>query len=287
MKKATSFTKIAIAVLAALAFSLPALASDVVNPGGGTLAQIVDGGGTYTIITLANLDSVPVPYTLYFYGDSGTPLTLSTSAGTNSVFSGILAVGESTVIRTSGKAASISQGYAVVSSYSTACYGYGQNDGNCQIGGNAVFGITLNGTVLEATTPLDTGAAYQMSIPFDSTTSNTGVALANSLGDTSVQYDGAQTANLSINFLDQTGVSFYSTSMQLASGQHTAFLLATQFPQIAGHTGMMQITASDSAQNPYYIKALGLRVNLAGTTYTSVAPLIPCNWDPNYGCQQY
>ena len=275
------------AVAALLALSPAVRASDVVNPGGGTLAQVVDGGGTYTIITLVNLDNVTIPYKIFFFADSGSALTLNTSAGTNSVFSGTLPVGGSTIIRTNGTDPGISQGYAVVTSASNGCYGYGQGDGNCQIGGNAVFGITLNGQTLETTTPLDTGAASVFAIPFDSTTSNTGVAITNSVGDNAIQFAAAQAANLTFKFFDQSGVNFYTSTMQLANGQHTAFLLASQFPQIAGQTGVMVIGAADASKNPYYIKALGLRLNLAGTTYTSIAPLVPCYWYPNRGCQQY
>ena len=275
------------AVAALLALSPAAIASDVVYPGFGTLAQVVDGGGTYTIITLVNLDNVTIPYTLSFFADSGGALSLSTSAGTNSVLSGTIPVGGSTIIRTNGAGPAISQGYAVVTSASNGCYGYGQGDGNCQIGGNAVFGITLNGQTLETTTPLDTGAAYSFAIPFDSTTSNTGIAIANSLGDNAIQYAGAQAASLTFKFFDQSGVNFYTSSMQLANGQHTAFLLASQFPQLAGQTGIMVVSSADASKNPYYIKALGLRLNLAGTTYTSIAPLVPCNWYPGYGCQQF
>ena len=281
--------------VAALMIGVPAFASDVVYPGGGTLAQVVDGGGTYSVVTLVNLDTVAIPYNLYFYSDGGTPLTLSTTLGTNSFFSGVLPVGGSVIIHTNGTSNTISQGYAVVTSTSLNCYGYGTGDGSCQIAGSTVFGITLGSQVLEASCPLDTGIDSIIAIPFDSTTANTGLAIANSLGDNAYQYIGkGDTASLAIAFYDQSGNNFYSTSMQLATGQHTAFVLASQFPQTVGKTGIMVITALDQSATavstcgtggcPYYVKALGLRVNLAGTTYTSVTPIIPCNYNSTYGC---
>ena len=270
---------LALAAAAALFVSVPASASDVVYPGGGTLAQVVDGGGTYSIITLMNLDTVPAPYTLYFLSDSGGYWTLNTSAGvaTGGILTGVLPVGGSTIIRTNDVGSTVNEGYAVVVSESPNCYGFGSG-GYCQLAGSTVFGITLNGTVLEASCPLDTGTDYMIAFPFDSTTSVTGVALANSPGDKDYQIDGAQTANLAISFYNQNGTNFYSTTMQLAFGQHTAFLLTNQFPQSIGQTGMVVISATDSSGNPYIIKTLGLRVNNAGTTYTSVTPVIPCNF---------
>src|SRR3974390_643574 len=89
-------------LLGVLALAGPVLASDQIFPGGGTLAQVVDGGGTYSVITLVNLEQVTVPYTLNFYDDSGQPLTLSTNIGTNSIFTGTLTQGASTIIRTNG-----------------------------------------------------------------------------------------------------------------------------------------------------------------------------------------
>jgi len=275
------FTRAFLAFAAASALflgaSIPAFASDIVYPGGGTLAQVVDGGGTYSIITLVNLDSVPAPYILYFFNDSGTALTLSTSAGTNSVFTGVLPVGGSTIIQTNDSGGTVNEGYAVVVSESPSCYGFGSG-GYCQVAGSTVFGITLNGTVLEASCPLDTGADSIIAFPFDATRSVTGVAIANSEGDKDYQIDGAQTANLSFSFYDQNGNNFYNTSMPLAFGQHTSFLINNQFPQTVGETGTMVISSTDSSGNPYYIKTLGLRVNNAGTTYTSVTPVVPCNW---------
>jgi len=276
------------AAAAALWIAAPASASDIVYPGGGTLAQVVDGGGAYSIITLLNLDTIAIPYNLYFFSDNGSPLTLTTSIGVaNSGFlNGIIPVGGSVIIRTNGACTTSTglpcQGYAVVTSESINCYGYGEPGytGICQIAGSTVFGLTLNGTVLEASCPLDTGDDYIIAFPFDSTTSVTGVALANSPGDSEYQYTGrSQIATLSFNFLNQQGTSLGTGSLTLNPGQHTAFLLSTQFPQqTAGQTGMVVITATDPNGNPYFIKTLGLRVNNANTTYTSVTPVIPCNF---------
>ncbi len=256
---------VAFGVVAALLIAAPAFASDEVYPGGGTLAQIVDGGGTYSIITLINLDTVAANYNLYFYADNGSALTLTTTAGTASVLSGQLPVGGSTIIRTNGGASTIAQGYAVLVTNNT-------------VAGSAVFGLPLASSPLaEASCPLDTGFDYIIGIPFDSTTAAVGLALANSIGDGLYQEDGPQTANLAIAFYDQSGNNFYSTTYTLPYGQHTAFMLNNQFPQVSGMTGTMVIVSRDPTGNPYAVKTLGLRANNAGTTFTSITPLVPCN----------
>ena len=84
-------------IVSGLIFWLRARASDLVYPGGGVLAEIADGGGIQTTITLVNLDSLPAPYTLKFYDDNGNPLTLGTTAGApSSQLTGILSSGRST-----------------------------------------------------------------------------------------------------------------------------------------------------------------------------------------------
>jgi hypothetical protein len=264
---------LALGIAAALVVS--AHASDLVFPGGGTIAQIVDGGGTYSIITLVNLDSTAANYSLYFIGDNGVGVFLDTTAGTAAILSGTIPVGGSTIIRTNGNSSTVQQAYGVLVTTS-------------QIAGSAVFGIPLaHSPIAEASVPVDTGFDYIIGIPFDQTTASYGVALANSFGDGQYQSAGGQTANLSISFLDQTGSTFFSTTMQIPYLQHTAFMLDSQFPQTAGRTGTMiirsidnstaAISACGSAGCPYAIKALALRANAAGTTFTTITPLIPCN----------
>lgn len=264
-----------------VSLSVPAHASDIIFPGGGTLAQVVDGGGTQSTITLVNLDTTAASYTLYFIGDNGVGIFLSTTATSSpaAILSGTLPVGGSTIIKTNGGGSAIQQGYAAIVT-------------DFQVGGSVVFGLPLaHSPLAEASCPMDTGLDYIIGIPFDQTTASYGVALANSFGDQQYQVIGGDTANLSIAFLDQNGFNFFSTTMQLPFLQHTAFMLDAQFPQTAGTTGTMVITSLDPSAAavsacgtggcPYYIKALGLRANSAGTTFTSVTPLIPCNSNGN------
>ena len=251
----------ALCAVAAALISAPAHASDIVYAGGGTLAQIMDGGGTRTIINLVNMDSVLAPYQLSFYDDNGNPLTLATTAGTSSTLSGALSPLGSIIIQTNGTG-NLVQGYAVLISGPTNT-----------IAGSAVFGLTLaNGLFVEASCPLDTGLDYIFALPFDNTTSVTGVALANSVGDG--QYQTANTAKVGVTVYDQNGNQVLTDTITLAFGQHTAVLLNQQYPQTATMKGMVTFTSLDPMGNSYAIKTLGVRAT--DTTYTSVIPIIPC-----------
>jgi len=274
---------LALAAAAALFVSVPASASDIVFPGGGTLAQIMDGSavGARTVITLVNLDVVPAPYTLSFFNDGGSALTMSTTAGTGSALAGTIPVGGSVTIQTNGT--NFVEGYAVVESFDAAGNPY-------YVAGSAVFGLTLpNGQFVEATCPLDTGLDNTFVFPFDTTIDpltgrgQFGVALANSFGDG--VYQTAASVSISLTALDQNGNTLVNDTISLPYGQHTLFLLGQRYPQIVGSRGVVAFSGSTSGGSWYAIKAVGVRAT--DTTYTSVTPLAPCytDWVADYlGC---
>jgi hypothetical protein len=266
-------SSLAVCVLAALLVSVPACASDIIFPGGGTLAQVMDGGGTSTIITIVNLDSVIASYTLFFYDDNGHPLTLSTTAGAPAVsLSGSLPVGGSTIFQTNGGGSAVIQGYAVLAT---------QN----QVGASAVFGMTLGGVFVQASCPLDTGLDYLIAIPFDQTTgataARTGLAIANSFGDQTYQINGGSTVTVAVTFYDQNGTATPLTSVVLPFGQHTSFMFDEKYPQTVGKKGILMFQGTDALGSSYAYKVLGLHATAA--TLTSITPLIPCNYSSTAG----
>jgi len=199
---------------AAIVLNSTASASDWTEPGGGVLAQIMDQGGARTTFTLVNLDAVAASYTLYFYGDNGLPLTLSTTAGAGTSLTGTIPVNGSVEFETNGSAsAALVQGYAELVTNNT-------------IAGSAIFGLPIGSGFYESTCPLDTGTDYDFGIPFDHTTAGTvvGVALANSYGYAPL--------NIAVTAYDPTGKQLVSTTISLAAGTHEAFLLTTQFPAL-------------------------------------------------------
>ena len=227
-----------------------AFGSDTVYAGGGTLPQIVDGGGTKTTITLINLDDVPAPYTLYFYDDNGNPLAMSTTAGAPaSILSGTLDSRGSVTIQTSGGGATTLQGWALLVTENT-------------IAGSAVFGVPLNGTYAEASSNLDTGSNTRFGLPFDSTTSVTGVAIANSWLPTPLV--------VGLTVYDLHGNQSLTDTIVLQGYGHTSFLLNARYPQLKNQQGFAVFNGS------YNMNVLGLRAT--GSTFTSLTPVVASGW---------
>lgn len=254
------FRKISLALCAAVVMSSTAArASDWTEPGGGALAQIMDQGGARTTFTLINLDAVPAPYTLNFFGDNGGPLTLSTTAGTGVSVSGTLPVNGSIIIQTNGSAvAPLVQGYAVLSTSNS-------------IAGSAVFGLPIGNGFFESTCPLDTGTDYLFGIPFDHTTPGTvvGVALANDFGYAPL--------NITVAAYDENGVQLTTPPLPaMAANTHTAFLLTDKFPALKNVKGTIWFKATDSMGNGTFFNVLGVRAT--ASTYTSIVPIVPAGF---------
>jgi hypothetical protein len=256
--------KISLTVCAAVVLSCTtARASDWTEPGGGVFAQIMDQGGAYTTITLINLDAVPAAYTLKFFDDNGNPLTLSTTAGTGSSFSGTLPVNGSIIIDTIGSAiAPLVQGYAVLVT-------------NNSIAGSAVFGLPIRNQIFESTSPLDTGVDYKFGIPFDHTTPGTvvGVALANDYGYTPL--------NITVAAYDENGIQIVASTISMQQNTHTAFLLTSQFPALQNVKGTIWFTGvpftdAKGVLQQEYFNVLGVRATTS--TYTSIVPIVPAGF---------
>ena len=280
------------AVFVLVSVAAPAFAADLVVEGGGTLAQIVDGGGTNTIIPLVNLQAAtisgaaPASYTLYFFDDNGNPLFLNTTAGNGSTLTGTLPAGGIAIIQTNGNGSSVIEGYAVLSTtqFSETSTGIVTSLGT-QIAGSAVFSIPLPGApTAQASGPLDTGENFIIVLPFDetgdATSAQTGVAIANSPFDAKYEPGGAaETALVNVTFFDQNGNAIPTPSgvvntKILAPGAHTSFMLDQAFPQVIGQKGTAVFTALDATGRNYIVKILGLRAT--PSTFTSITPIIPC-----------
>jgi hypothetical protein len=252
----SSVLRIVAAFLSYVSLAAPAHAADIVYAGGGALSQIVDGGGISTILTLINLDSSAAPYTLYFYDNNGNPLRLSTSTMSSttadapaSILAGTLGPNASTIILTNGGGGTILQGWALLVTNNT-------------IAGSAVFGIPLNGQIVQASCPLDTGQDFQFGLPFDHTTSVTGVAIANSWITTPL--------TVSITILDLNGNQILTDTITIPGSGHTSFMLTDRYPQLAGLQGFALFSGS------YYMNVLGLRAT--ATTFTSITPIVAGGW---------
>jgi len=213
----------------------------------GVIAQLVDGGSWKTIITLVNLDTTSANYTLRFYSDSGTPLSLDTSAGSGSVLTGTLPVGGSRIIETAGTKATLSQGWALLETSNRSS-------------GNAIFRQSVPGRPdFEASMPIVTYVNDDTYfLPFDNVTSSTGVAIANPLSYTGI--------TVYLTFRDEQGNQILIERLELGRLAHTAFSLAERFPQSAGRRGVVEISTSALTMS-----VLGLR--FGAQSFTSLLPL--------------
>jgi hypothetical protein len=216
----------------------------------GVIAQFVDGGSWKSIITLINIDTVPGSYTLRFYADNGSPMTIQTTDGTGTTLTGIIAGSGSHVIQTAGTSATLSQGWALL------------EVGNRNIGGAAIFRQSIPGRPdFEASLPIVSYVnASRYVLPMDNTTSTTGVAIANPLSYT--------TMTVFVTFRDEQGAQYLVDSFTLGKLAHTAFNLVDRYPASANKRGVVEFATSNLT-----LGVLGLR--FGGQSFTSVLPLTP------------
>lgn len=129
-----------------------------------TLPQVAFGGGWYTALYFSNLGTAPASFPVSFFGDSGSPLTVSALGGTSANVS--LPPGGSTRLELPNSGPLV-QGYATMK-LPEGVIGYG------------VFRQTVPGVQdQEAVVPLSNAAATSASLSFDDSNFTTAVAIVN------------------------------------------------------------------------------------------------------------
>jgi hypothetical protein len=218
------------------------------------VTHIADGGGWKTFITVVNLSQSKVAaFKLNLFGDDGSPQEFSFEGiGRGSAATGTLAVGGSTVIRTTGAGSAITQGWGLLDFSGTTD----------SVGGYAIFSNS-NGS--EAAVPFESTIGENPVLPFDNTNGfGMGVALANS--DFT-----AMTVNAT--FKDGNGNVIGTNQFTLAPNTHTSFIFTDKWPFTAGRQGTVSFDCSDKfGSNAFGLAVLGLRFTPQGA-FTSVAAL--------------
>ncbi len=233
-----------------LALAIPG-AAEIVNSGGGVVAQVADGGGLQTAVTLVNLQDVAAFYILLFHNNQGAPLTLVTDMGTGDSFSGSLQPGASITITTAGVSSTNAEGWAEV-----------QTDG--VIGGTALYRVSVAPWIgAEATLPIDTNLSTRFVFNFDQTSNAaTGIAYVNPLSS-------AITVTVSIR--NENGSAYVTDTFTIPPMNHGSFVLVSKYPLSGGKRGTIQISTAGA-----YMNVLALR--FSGASIASILPLTSVLW---------
>jgi hypothetical protein len=216
-------------------------ASQPVTTNTQTISHVADGAGWKTTVILVNTDSVAATFTLSFWKDNGSAMTLSlTGLGKLATVTGTIPVNGSKTIQSDGTAASLSTGWAQVSSAQS-------------ISGTAIFRSQSTGQ--EASVPLLAAGSNNLMFPFDNNKGlATGVALA---------APGASQAVSASLVLDNQQGQTISTEPQetIQANGHMSFVLPVRstLPQ-----NMRGVADFGSAAAPIF--GLGIRSNNAAFT---------------------
>jgi len=257
------WVRVGLMALAALFCTQDSKATDLISPGNlQVFSQVVDGDIWHwkTTITLLNLGTSPANFTLYFYGDDGLPLALSTNLGQASIFTGTLPPGGSMVIETPGTAPTLVQGWGLL-----------RPDAGAVISGSAVFRERVADLPdLEASVPGDGGSTHRAAFPFDHIAAASGIALVNP--------GSFSTITVSIVFRDESGTQFFQDSFQMLPLTHQAITMTQKYPQTIGHRGTMEISTTGF----FPINVLGLRFvpdpRFIALSFTSITPVASSSW---------
>jgi hypothetical protein len=224
--------------------------------------QLAVGPEWQTAFTIINMNSAAADFTLRFFADDGSPMTVTYTTGKvaaaasgASVTATLQAVG-STTITVYPDGQPLRTGYAILVPPSE----------ELRFGGQAVFRQTVPGRpVFEAVVPLSDYDDWTFMIPFDNSSGlDTGLALVNT--------STVQATSVYFAFLDQAGALIYETTMPLKAGEHMSFSLPVKFPQSAGKTGTLYVEGTGD-----FLSALGLRFNISGGGAFTSVPVM--NWE--------
>lgn len=196
------------------------------KPTSSAVAHVAYGGGWQTSITLLNLDTVPAPFTLNFWNDSGEAAMAAVS--------GTIAVGGSRTVQTDSSPPGASTGWAQLTSPQA-------------VDGVAIFRLQSSGQ--EAAVALLPNGAKRFLLPFES-----GPGLASGIAIANLDPDQDTTISVTIrNEQGQVLSTSASAPVALARRQHTSFVLSVPTdPQ----RGVVEVNSATTA-----ILVLGIRSN--------------------------
>ena len=187
------------------------------------LAHAADGNNFKTEVLLTNPTTTPAPYTLRFDDNqgnvpaSGFQLELGSLTGT-------IPPGQSATIRTAGLGTQTFGGWAELTAPTA-------------VGGSVIYSQNTGlPSIQEGTATILTPQSSDFFVPFDNTSGAvTSMALANS---------GASSATINVTLRYSDGTSETVSYPALASRNHAAFTLTSQFPNSANRTGVAEFVST-------------------------------------------
>ena len=234
-----------------LELTLPFTVTPLTLSGGGSMPQLVSGGGWDTSLTLLNLGGSPTRVRLDFFREDGSPSSLpftrpqspSASAQRAGMFNTTLNTNALLMLDTTDlESQTVGVGWADLLTAGNA-------------GGLAIFKYKPTGQ--EAVLPLETRNAGSYLLAFDNTgVLATGLAIANL---------ATSPANVGVVIRDDTGAQIGSGTIRLAAQGQNSFMLTDStngFPITANKRGTVEFETPQGGQ----ISVFGLRANGAALT---------------------
>jgi hypothetical protein len=212
------------------------------------LAHAADGNGFKTTVLLTNAGTAAASYTLRFNDDQGNIPSSRFELEAGSL-TGVIPPGGSATIRTSGLGSQVVGGWAELTAPAS-------------VGGSVIYSQKTGlPSIQEGTATIVAAGSKHFYVPFDNTAGAiTGLAITD---------PGAAAANnitVTLRYSDGTSeVVFYP---QLASRNHQAFAIASQFPHTANRSGVAEF----SAETPLSVVAFRFNSTGAFTSFGIVAP---------------
>ncbi len=236
--------------------ALPDLANIVVNPATDlAVPQVVDGDNWKTSFFLTSLEAVKTVYwSLNFIGDGGLPMNLAVErAGPASRVFAALPPGWSITIDTQGTAATLTQGWALLTTLDRPPDQSGARQVTDRIGGMAVFRQRVAGRPdFEAVVPFSPLTETTFVMPFDNRSGfSTGIALLNP--------HLSAASNVGVLIQMPNSDVLRRDVFLLQAGSKLVFSMPDRYTEAANREGRLTVTTTGP-----FLSGLGLRFNPTG-----------------------
>lgn len=239
------------------------------------LAQVADGGGWQTTITLLNLRTTSTTFSIDCYADNGGEQAFSwAGVGVGSSLYGNLLPSGSTEIRTAGTSALTSQGWCDVESPGSGPTPSTEPEND--VAAFAIFSYAPTGQEVSvpASPEFLSNSDNSLILAYDNTNGYSyGVALCDTNTDT---YLGQPNDTVNVYILDQAGNQVATDSFEIAPAGHMTFMLADRYPVIANTRGTITFAITTSS-GIGTLAGLGLRAAPRGAL-TSVDMFEPMTY---------